>query len=287
MTDLSISLLCFNTKDLLKNCLLQIKKASRGLGVEILLVDNGSTDGASQMVKKEFPEVKLITSRKNLLYIKGHNLNLTRAAGKYFLILNEDTQFAPDTFRKLVDFMEKNPQAGLASCRQVDEKGKADITCSKFPTPIIEILESSLIVKTLLKLVKVRYFSKILEDFRYLNWDRSSNRQVDVLPGSLIIGRNSLFKKIGYFDQKLKFFYGEADLAQKTKEAGYRSYHIGNITITHLKSKALVKLPNFFRWQITEHDMLYYYKKYFGFFWFLVLLIFLKPNRLYYFAIAR
>lgn len=282
MTDLSISLLCFNTKDFLKNCLLQIKKASTGLSVEILLVDNGSTDGASQMVKKEFPEVKLITSRKNLLYIKGHNLNLRRAKGKYFLILNEDTQFAPDTFRKLVDFMEKNPQAGLASCRQVNEQGEVDITCSKFPTPIVEILESSLIVKSLSKLTKVRYFSKILEDFRYLNWNRSSNRQVDVLPGSLIIGRNKLLKKIGYFDQRLKFFYGEADLAQKTKAAGYQSYHIGNITITHLKSKALVKLPSFFRWQITEHDMLYYYKKYFGFFWFLVLLIFLKPNRLYY-----
>ena len=234
------------------------------------------------MVKKEFPEVKLITSQKNLLYIRGHNLNLRRARGKYFLILNEDTIFPPDTFTKMLDFMEKNPKVGLASCRQVDEQDKVDITCSKFPTPFVEVLESSLIIKSLLKIIKINHFLKILEDFRYLDWDRKSNRQVDVLPGSLIMGRNSLLKKIGYFDEKLKFFYGEAGLGQRAKAAGYQSYHLGNITIIHLKSKALAKLPSLFRYQIAEHDMLYYYKKYFGFFWWLVLLILLKPNRLYY-----
>lgn len=279
--DLSISLLSFNNRELLANCLLSIYQNTKTIKFEILLVDNNSQDGTVSMVKKNFPQVKIIANRQNLLFIKGHNQNLRRVKGRYFLLLNEDTYLPPKTLDKMAAFMDQNPQIGLTSCRQSDDQGKIDTTCSRFPTPLAEILESSLAVKTILKLLPLVNTPKILKDYRYANWDRRSIREVEVLPGSFIIGRQEVLEKIGYLDENLLFFYGEADFCQRTKKAGFKIYHKGDVAFTHFGSKGLKKLSSFARYQLTQHDILVYYKKYFGIFWWLILWLLLAPNWLY------
>lgn len=277
--DLSISLLSFNNRQLLKNCLSSIYQNTQKITFEILLVDNASKDGTVPMVKGKFPKVKLIANRQNKLYIRGHNQNLKRVKDRYFLILNEDTYLPPETLDKMVNFMDANPKIGLASCRQVDENGHLDRTCSKFPHPIYEILEISYINKLLGKFTP---FKKLLEHYRYAHWDRTATRAVDVVPGSFMIGRRELLEIIGLFDEKnLLFFYGEPDYCLRAKRAGYRVYHNGEVTITHLKSKALSKLPLEMRSKISLHDMLAYYKKHFGVLWWLILWLLSTPNALY------
>lgn len=277
MLDLSISLLSFNNKDLLKKCLSSIYHSTKKISFEILLVDNGSEDGTVEMVQKNFPNVKLISNRQNKLYIKGHNQNLRRVKGRYFLILNEDTFLPLHTLDKMVAFMDKNPKIGLASCRQKDQNGITDNTCSKFPHPIFEILELSYIQK-LSKFPILTIFQKVLKSYRYADWKRNTIRRVEVIPGSFIIGRSTLLKKPGLFDQKnLLFFYGEPDYCLRAAKAGYQIYHNGQVTITHLKSKALAKLPYKKRLAISLHDMLAYHKKHFGPVWHLILWLFTRP----------
>lgn len=285
--DLSISLLTYNTNHLAKKCLESIYKQSfstnkntSSINFEILLVDNASTDGTPEMIRKEFPKVKLAASRKNLLFIKGHNQNLRKVLGRYFLILNEDTEIGPGVLEKMVEFMDKHPKVGLASPRQTDELGQTDTTCSRLPSPAIELLESSILFQKLATPFK-KFTQKYLDRYRYKGWDRKSTREVDVLPGSFIIARKELLQKIGFLDEDLLFFYGEADYCQRAKKAGYFSYHCGKVTFTHLRSKAISKWLPFKRYQITEHDMLVYYKKYFGVFWFLILWLLLRPNWIY------
>ncbi|MBI2327824.1 glycosyltransferase family 2 protein [Candidatus Curtissbacteria bacterium] len=280
MTDLSISLLSFNTKELLENCLNSIIKNTKSITYEILLVDNGSKDGSAQMVKQKFPQVKLVASRQNKLYIKGHNQNLRRVKGRYFLILNEDTEIGPGVLEKMVKFMDQNKEIGLTSCRQINENGKTDTTCSRFPTPIVELLESSPIFKRLSHPL-CQYCQNLLNKYRYKGWNRKSTKSVDVLPGSFIIGRKELLEKIGYFDEDLLFFYGEADFCQRAKNAGYQVYHKGDVVFTHFGSKGLSKLTSSKRYQLAEHDILVYYKKYFGALSWLILWLFLKTNWLY------
>lgn len=271
--DLSISLLSFNNKELLKNCLSSIYQNTKTIKFEIFLVDNGSQDGSTEMVRKKFPQVKLIANKTNRLYIKGHNQNLRRVKGRYFLILNEDTYLPPETLDKMVSFMDANPKIGLASCRQVGQDGKVDMTCSRFPHPIYEILEISYIKKLL---------SFTLGDYRYADWDRSTSRSVDVVPGSFIIGRSQLLKKVGLFDQKnFLFFYGEPDYCQRVKKNGFEVVHNGQIIITHFKSKGLSHLTTLVRYRLSQQDLLAYYKKYFGKIWWMILWLFLKPNWLY------
>lgn len=278
--DLSISLLTYNTNHLAKKCLESIYKNTSNISFEILLVDNASTDGTPEMIRKEFPKVKLAASRQNLLFIKGHNQNLRKVLGRYFLILNEDTEIGPRVLESMVKFMDLNPKIGLASCRQIDELGQTDTTCSRLPTPAIELLESSIIFQKLATPFK-KFTQKYLDRYRYKGWDRKSQREVEVLPGSFIIGRKKLLDDIGILDEDLLFFYGEPDLCQRAKKAGYLNYHNGKVSFKHLRSKAISKWSPFKRFQITEHDILVYYKKYFGVLWFLILWLLLRPNWIY------
>lgn len=288
MLDLSISLLSFNNKDLLENCLNSIYKQSfstnkntNKIKFEILLVDNASKDGTVEMVKKNFPKVKLIANRQNKLYIKGHNQNLRRVKGRYFLIMNEDIEIKKGTIERMIKFIKSNPRISLASCRQVDVHGKIDPTTSKFPHPLFEIFENAYLGNWARKVIKIKKLEGSLKNYHYASWKRNTIKSVDVLPGSFIIGRSSLLKDVGFLDQNLWFFYGEPDFCKRVKQANFSIVHIGKITITHLKSKAFSQLPPFRRYQISEHDMLTYYKKYYGTIWFAILWLSFRPNWLY------
>lgn len=279
--DLSISLISFNNKKLLEDCLNSIFLNIKKLNFEVLLVDNNSKDGSPLIVKEKFPQVKIICNRENRLFIKAHNQNLKKVKGRYFLVLNEDTVIPPLATEKMVKFMDKNPKIGLASCRQIDEYGNVDMTCSRFPTPIFELFEFSFLAKIFKKIFLHSSVDKALNSYHYKGWGRDTIKKVDVIPGSFFMGRQELLKKVGLFDEKLLFFYVEPDYCIRVKKANFSVYHNGKISIMHLKAKSLAKLSSFRRYQISEYSLLQYYKKYFGNIWWLILWLSLRPNWLY------
>ena len=279
--DLSISLISFNTKDLVEQCLNSIFRNTRHLQLEVMLVDNASKDGTPAMVQKKFPEVKLTRNRSNELFTKAHNHNLKRSHGDYFLVLNEDIQIPPLALEKMVTFMKKHPKVGLASCRQVNEHEITDMTCHRFPHPLIEIFESSSLGKRVMKFIPLKSVEKLISSHNYSGWRRNTIREVDFIPGSFFMGRKELLDKVGFFDEGFWLFYEEPDYCKRAKNAGFLTYHVGTITITHLRTKAIAKLPPFRRYQIAEHDILAYHKKYFGLFWWLILWAVYRPDWLY------
>lgn len=281
MVDLSISLVSCNSKDLLFNCLQSIYRNTKRISFEIFLTDNGSTDGTVQMIKKNFPTVVVTANKTNALFTKAHNQNLRRAKGKYFLVLNEDTYIPRNALKTIVQYMEAHPKVGLASCRQVDENGKTNITSERFPKPLYEIFEKAFIGRFVMRAFRLKKPKKMLEYFRYGGWDRTTTRQVDVIPGSFFLGRRSLLTTVGFFDENLLLYYEEPDYCQRARNLGYLTYHVGSITIVHYKTKTIAKLSPIIRYQIAEHDMLAYYKKYFGFVWWAILWFIFRPNCLY------
>ena len=134
--DLSIIIVSYNTKELLEDCLKSVKTAINNLSSEVFVVDNDSHDGTSEAVKKNFSWVKLISNDKNLGFSKANNQAIKKAKGEYVLILNPDTKVSPDTFTLMLDFMKKNPDVGVASCRVEFPNGELDVDCRRhFPTP--------------------------------------------------------------------------------------------------------------------------------------------------------
>lgn len=272
--DLSISIVSFNTKNLLEKCLTSIFQNTKNIKFEVLVVDNGSNDGTVTMVKNKFPQVKLIKNKENLFFSKAYNQALKKASGEYILILNSDTIIPKKALEKIIEFLKKHPKIGAASCKHIDNIGRVDSTCSRSSTPKFELLESSLLGK-LIDSQKTKAY------FRYQGWKRDSSRQVDVLPGSFIMIRSTVLDRIGLLDENLKLFYSDTDFCLRIQQAGFALFHMGDVSITHLRAQTVNQLNPWERYKLSESDMLKFYKKHFGIFWWLFLWLAFRPNWLY------
>ena len=278
MPDLSVVIPNYNTRNLLKNCLDSIFRNRGSLSIEVFVVDNASSDGSVSMVKKSFPKVTLIRNRMNLLYSRANNQGLRIAKGKYVLILNSDTLMHKDSLPKMKKFMDEHPVCGLASCREIEGKGRTLDTCHRFPSPITELLEFPISRKLFPN-------PKILRDLRYAGWNRKDVRKVDTVPGSFMFGRSKVIKKVGFFDENLPLFYSDADLCKRVHDEGYEIWHNGKVTITHYAAKSLEKFSIYNTMKLSYKDMVNYYYKHFGLLWASFLWILSKIN-LIYFALA-
>mgnify|MGYP003681923978 CR=1 FL=1 len=137
--DLSIVIVNFNTKDLLRDCLESIEKSIKTKLLsnwEIIIVDNASKDGSIEMLKSEFPKIKLVASFENLGFSRANNKGAKLALGRYILFLNPDTLVLSNTLSKMVEFMDENEKAGAAGCRVELLNGDLDDASHRgFPTP--------------------------------------------------------------------------------------------------------------------------------------------------------
>lgn len=271
MTDLSIIIVSHNTKELLINCLESVFEYSGKIKVVVYVVDNASNDGSPGMVKKYYPKVKVIQNKKNYLYSKANNQALKLIKGKYFLILNSDTLIHKHTLSDMVNFLDKRPNCALASCLEKDMNGKTILTCHKFHTPVIQILDLPIFNK----------FTKnfpIIKRHYYKGWTRVTTRKVDTIPGSFIFGRSSIVKDIGGFDENLPLFFSDADLCKRVSDLGYDIYHNGDTAITHFKAQSLNNIPYLEVINKSNKDMVYYYRKYYGDLWASLILLLVKIN---------
>lgn len=228
--DLSVIIVNHNTSNLLKQCLFSINKTKKnGLRIQTVVVDNASTDRSINMVKKNFPQVTLIESKKNLGFSKGNNLGLFRALGKYILFLNTDTILPKNIFPKLTDYLDHNPKVGALTVRLVLRDGKMDPDCHRgFPTPWAS-LTYFLGLETLFP--KSRLFGQ------YHQFYKSQDRlhEIGSACGAFLLVRKKVLDEVGPWDEAY-FFYGEdIDLCYRIKERGYKIIFYPKIKVTHYK----------------------------------------------------
>ena len=134
--DLSIVIVNYNTKDLLKQTIESVINNTKGIKYEIWGVDNSSKDGSVEMVQEEFKDVKLISSKENLGFPKGNNVAIKKATGRYVLLLNSDTKVIGDNLQNCVDYMDKHKEIGALGCKVELADGILDHACKRgFPTP--------------------------------------------------------------------------------------------------------------------------------------------------------
>lgn len=272
-TIISVVIVSFNTKQLLKNCLSHLTTASKELALEIIVVDNNSTDGSWQTVKKEFPRVILVKNPANFFLHKAFNQGIQKAHGQFVLFLNSDTLPTEKTIRKSLRFLKSHSQVAAVSCKHIEQNGKVDKTCSRFPTPATEIAQSSIFFK-------LTRNAKILKRYKYSGWTRNSLKKVEVIPGSFMLIRKKVLETLGGFDENIKLFYGDTDLCVRIASLNLSLYHLPE-KIVHLRSQSVRLLPKKQLGEIVQKDTLYYYKKHFGTAAALILQIVLLPNLIY------
>lgn len=228
--DLSVIIVNYNTKDLLGNCLKSIFAASEPKnGLEVIVVDNASTDGSSKMVASDFKRVKLIRNTKNYGFAKANNIGAKAAAGKYLLFLNSDTVVKKYALVKPLKYLKNHPRVGAITIRLVTADGSIDLDNHRgFPTPWASFCHffglSAL-------------FPKSTTFNPYHLGQKKLNRvhSVPVAAGSYLMMSAKLFDQIGRWDESY-FFYGEdIDLCYRIGQAGYKIVYYPKVSTLHLK----------------------------------------------------
>ncbi len=229
---LSVVIVNYNVCYFLEQALLSVKKASEGLEVDIFVVDNNSVDGSVQMVKKRFPDVRLIENKKNIGFSKANNQAIRLCHSEYVLLLNPDTVLEEDCLRKCCDFMDAHTEAGALGVKMLDGKGLFLPESKRgLPTPMVAFYKIFGISKLFPK-------SKVFGRYHAGFLDEDRVHEVEVLAGAFMLLRKSVLDTIGLLDEDY-FMYGEdIDLSYRVTKAGYKNYYFPETRIIHYKGES-------------------------------------------------
>lgn len=255
--DLTIIILSFNTKDLLKDCLTSIFNKKWKHKIKVMVVDNCSYDESALMVKNNFPQVEIVESDKNLGFTGGNNLGLKNLKSTYTLLLNSDTRVTDGALDNLISFMETSDY-GIASCKLVDGEGKFQPNAGLLPTFLPMFFWLSGIDDILGKIFSINSYQERKID--YYNKDR----EVGWVSGTAMIIKDIVLKKIGFLDENI-FMYGEdVEYCLRASKAGVKVGYTNQAEVVHLGGKSSSQ-PKVNQWKGEFKGLLYIYKKYYGF----------------------
>lgn len=226
-------------------------KAIATIDAEIIVVDNNSSDGSVAMVKKYFPEVKLIENPNNDGFSKGNNIGVAQAKGEYVCILNPDTVLGESTFEKLFNAIALKNNLGILGCRLIDGSGKF-LPESKRNIPRVWVA-----LKKMLGLSKAYYVS---------NLDERGTADVDIFVGAFMMIPRAVYNELNGFDEDY-FMYGEdVDLSYRVLKKGYANWYHGSEALVHFKGESTLKDKAYA--ERFYGAMQLFYKKHFKQYWF-------------------
>lgn len=228
MLDLSIIIVSYNTKDFLKNCINSIVENAKNISYEIIVVDNASTDGSVESIKRK--DIKIISNEENLGFSKANNIGVKASdRSRYVLFLNSDTLMQKGTIEEIINFMDKHKDAGAATCKLIMPNGKIDDASHRgFPTPWNAFCHFSGLEKLFPK-------NKLFAGYS-LGWkDLEKTHEIDALAGAFMLVRRKAGEEVKWWDEDY-FFYGEdIDFCYMLKSKGWKIYYVPAVSIIHFK----------------------------------------------------
>jgi N-acetylglucosaminyl-diphospho-decaprenol L-rhamnosyltransferase len=224
---LSVVILCWNDRKIISDCLASIYATTRSTELEVLVSDNGSTDGSVEFIRKNFPQVRLIENGRNLRFAKGNNVAIRESRGEYVLILNPDTIIHDGTLDKLIEFADAHPETGAFGCRVLNADGTYQMSVRPTYTTRSEWCLA-------LGLRPLARFSDWFQPGEYVGWHGETVRTVGWVVGCFLLVRGELLKRLGGFDEQFFYYYEDQDLCRRVWEAGYPILFTPHVSITHL-----------------------------------------------------
>ncbi len=225
--DISVVVVSFNTRDLLRDCLSTLRVEAEGLASEVFVVDNTSRDGSADMVEREFPDVKLIRSAVNLGFGAANNRAFALATGRYIVLLNSDAFLKSGALRRSIDHMDSDPRVGLGGARLISADGSWQPSFRMFPSLLNDFLSLSGLAA---KFPKSRFFGR--QDHTWA--DQNQPTDTDWVPGAYSIIRRTVLEQVGCFDESFFLYYEEVDLCRRFKKAGHLIRYWPDVVVVHL-----------------------------------------------------
>lgn len=236
---LSIVIVNYNTKDLLFGCLTSLAAAAgQKARWEVFVVDNGSTDGSREFLRRykrmrrPFGKFEVILNRKNNGFAKANNTAIRQARGEYLLLLNSDTEVEPATIRHMVKFMDKNRRVGAATCKLVLPSGSLDPACHRgFPTPWAAMTYFA-------GLERVFPRSKLFAQYHQGYKDITTIHDVDCVSGAFFLVRRAVVTAVGELDEEYFMYAEDIDWAYRMRAAGWRIVFNPEVSVLHRKKQS-------------------------------------------------
>lgn len=252
---LSIVILCWNDMKVIGDCLRSIYATTLGTEFEVIISDNGSTDGSPEYIRREFPQAQVIENGRNLRFAKGNNVAIRASRGEYVLILNPDTIMQQGTLDGIVQYADQRPEAGAFGCRIVFPDGTLQPVQRPIQTIRCEWCWA-------LGLGVLGHLSDFFQAGSYVKWHGETERTVGWLAGCFILARGELLRRLGGFDEQFFYYYEDTDLCRRIWESGASIRYTPKYTIVHLGGQSTVNRFNRLTFaldgEITRY--LYYYK---------------------------
>lgn len=253
--DVAIIVVSFNTEALLRACLVAIPVACGDLTCATYVVDNVSSDGSVEMVRRDFPDVHLIVAPSNLGFARANNLALALPevrAARYVLLLNPDTEPKPDSIAALVRFMDTRLEAGACGPKLVNTDGSLQRNGAKFPG----LLRDFLSVTGLRKLAMRRYEVAL----GYGREDFDALAEVDQVSGACLMVRREALEKVGPLDERFFMFFEEIEWCRRIKRGGFAVYYVPKAVVTHHWMGSVKQQSKRMTDQLFRSQLLYYRK---------------------------
>jgi len=238
---LSIVVVNWNTRALVARCLGSVRRTARDLGVEILVVDNASTDGSPELISEAFPEVCLLPQCENLGFARAVNAALRVATGTLVLLLNSDTLVPPGALARCVSALEEDPGVDVLGCRLVGEDGRVQSSCGLFPSLRTLWWQNAFsVVFRLLGPRPVRGLSRLtgipVMPVKALVplWDPHRSADVDWVSGAFLLTRREVFDRVGGMDEAFWLFGEDIDWCRRVRLSGGRVRYFGGAEVMHV-----------------------------------------------------
>ncbi len=251
--DVSIIIVNWNTKQLLEDCLRSIYKQTADLTYEVIVVDNASTDGSVEMVRKNFPQVKTIENSQNLGFARANNIGIRAGTGRYICLINSDVTLLDGCIGRLAAFMDGHPAIGMAGPKILNSDGTIQHSCRHFPSIWNNFCQA---VGLNHIFPKSAFFSHCIMDY----WDHNSVRSIDVLSGCFWTVRREALDKVGLLDEEF-FIYGEdIDWCRRFHNAGWDIVFYPEAQAVHLGAASSANAPVKFYVEMQKADLQYWRK---------------------------
>jgi GT2 family glycosyltransferase len=248
--DFSVVLVCWNNKDYLDPCLRSLYEGGLRSSFDVVVVDNGSTDGSQEMLGRKFPQVKIIQNDHNAGLGRASNQGIEATSGRYLLLLNNDTIINGSSLDAMVGYLDATPDAGAVGGQLLNPDGSVQSCYNNFPS----LREEFLIATRLGELLREGYPAIIYDQ---------TVRSVSWLGSACLMLRRASLDQVGLLDEEYFIYGDEADLQYRLKKAGWQVYYLPQATTIHYGGRSMNRWS---RRKMVYRGHLLFFKKNYGLF---------------------
>lgn len=230
--NLSIIILSHNVSKLLKKSIQSIYNTYNKKDLQIIVVDNDSTDNSVEMIKKDFPKVDLVLSKTNTGFSAGNNLARKITKGDVVLFLNPDTEVKGSAIKKCLDILTSKDELGAITCKVMLPNGKIDYSCHRgLPTIWNTFCYWSGISKLFSK-------SSFFAGYGATYLDINKSSYIDCISGTFLMIKKEVLNKVNWWDEDYWWNGEDIEICYKIKKAGYKIWYEPSETIIHYKGSS-------------------------------------------------